>query len=150
MHSMCRFSAHAPEILNAQVRNKVFCTVYYRESVGLSIIRCNLSQKLVVRYPCRCRKVQFVADALPYLFGNIHRQRYVELVLGYVKKGLVERKRFDDVGILVKNGVHLRRNSFVFGKIGRYDNQFRAHLFSPCYRHCRMNAKPSGLITGRG
>lgn len=104
MHAVSSTWTYTPKLLYLQISNEVSSTVgmYHSETVRLAYIRSYLSQKLVIRHTCRSRELQFIAYPPAYLTGYIGSQGNATLVFGDIKKGLVNRQRLYNVGIVAK------------------------------------------------
>ena len=88
-----------------------------KQAVRLLPIGRDLCQELVRRYPSGSCEVQFLVDLLTDHLRDPRRRGQFHLVLGHVEIRLVERQRFDQVGMPLKDFAHSPRYRFVTDEI---------------------------------
>lgn len=120
-HALGRDTPHSPKRLDGQLVDEVDGTrgVNGAKAIGLAVVGGNFGQELIVRNACRSREMQFVADALLDVASDVGGQRNAPLVVRDIEECLVERERFDKVGVIGKDSVHLLRDGFVGRETGR-------------------------------
>ncbi len=123
--------ADAPKLLDVERFDEIegFVGVDDAETIGFAIVGCHFGEEFVVRYTSRGNEVEFGADALFDFAGNIDSEFYARLVVSHVEKRLVERDRFDKVGVGVENLVDLGRDLFVDLHATRHEDEVGAELF---------------------
>ena len=128
VHGLCGFRAHAPNLLNAQLVDKLLCTVgvYGRKPVGFPPVGGNLGQQFVVGNTCRGSQLEPFVDLLLDFAGNVNGQFYAGLVFRDIQKSFVERYGFNKVGIFVEDFMHLPRYLLILLIIPVNDNQVLA------------------------
>ena len=89
------------------------CRMYGAEAVWLAVVRCYFGKKLIVGDTGRSDQIQLFPDFSLDSFGYIDSKRDVLLVLRYVQKGFVQRKRFDDIRIFMEYLMYLPGYGFV-------------------------------------
>ena len=151
VHPLRRLWPDAPKLLYRKSSHEVqgLIGVNGAKAVGLPHVGSYLGQKLVVRHAGRSRELQLIANAPLDFEGYIHRHVHAPFVDRDIKKSLINGKRFDEVGIIVEDGMYLPRHLFIFPIIPIHHDKLRT---APLGRHHglgRMHAKSPGLITGR-
>ena len=80
------------------------------ETIGLAIVGCYLGKKLAIADACRggetCNGLNLSFDFL----RDIYSEFYAFLVVCDIEESLVDRDRFDEVGILLKDVMYLMGN----------------------------------------
>ena len=93
VHSFGRFRSHTPELSDGQ-------SVYEAERLGLgnrekpigfAIIRCNFSQKLVIRNTRRSCQLGPLSDFSLDFYGQLFSPFDSTFIIGDIEKGLVDR-----------------------------------------------------------
>lgn len=122
--------ADAPELLDVERFDEIegFVGMDDAESVGLAIVGCHFGEEFVVRDTSRGNEVEFGADALFDFAGNIDSEFDARLVVGDVEKRLIERDRFDKVGVGVEDFVDLGRDLFVDIHATRHEDEVGAEF----------------------
>ena len=98
------------------------------ETIGFAIVGSHFGEEFVVRDSGRGNEVEFGADALFDFAGNVDGEFDARLVVGDVEKRLIERDRFDKVGVGVENFVDLGRDLFVDLHTTRYEDEVGAEF----------------------
>ncbi len=96
------------------------------QAIGLLPIGCDLRQEFVGRHASGSREIQLFAYLLTNHLRDARRCWKLHLVLGHVEIGFIERQRFDEVRMPLKNCSHSRRSGFVTHEIRRNEDRFRA------------------------
>ena len=107
--------ADAPKLFDVERFDEIegFVGMDDAETIGFAIVGCYFGEEFVVRYTSRGNEVEFGANALFDFAGNIDGEFDAGLVVGDVEKRLIERDRFDKVGVGVEDFVDLGRDLFV-------------------------------------
>ena len=124
MHSLCRDRSYSPKGFNRQTGDELECLFRMNgtQPVRFTIIRSYFGKKLIIRNPGRCNEIQLVANLLLYFLRYIHSQRNTLLVLRHIQESLIQRKRFNDIGIFMKDFMYLSGNGLIDIHSARYEN----------------------------
>ena len=160
VHVLRRLLSYAPQLLHLQVVDELDgpLRMHGAEAVGFAEVAGHLGQKLAVAHPGRCRESCHLLDSLLYLAGHIHCHVHPPLVVGHVEVCLVKTQRLDDVGILMKDSVHLTRHLLVAAEmrlhhhqtwtetVGHGDGQRRVHPILARHIVGRGNDTPGPVV----
>ena len=116
------------------------------KSVGFAIVRGNLGQHLVDRYPGRGRELRLGQNAAFDFAGHQCGRPFVR----HVEKSLVERQRFDEVGIVGKDLAYLHRHRLVHLVPRFHEDELGTEPSRLGRRECRVHPIGSRLVAGRG
>ncbi len=124
--------------------------MHHRQPIRLTEVTGNLCEQFVARHTGRCCEVKLVPDSLSNFFSDIHCQRNFLLIPCHVEKSLVERNRLHNVGIAVKDAMHLCRDFLIASEMWLSNHQIGAKTL--CLRHglSRVHAIFASLVTGGG
>ncbi len=142
--------ADTPELLDVERFDEIegFVGVDDAETIGLAIVRSDFGEEFVVRDTSRGNEVELGADALFDFASNVDGKFDARLVVGDVEKRLVERDRFDKVGVGVEDFVDLGRDLFVDLHATRHEDEVGAELFGFDRRHSRADTEAARLVAG--
>ncbi len=140
--------ADTPELLDVERFDEIegFVGVDDAETIGLAIVGGDFSEEFVVRDTSRGNEVEFGANALFDFAGNVDGEFDARFVVSHVEKRLVERDRFDKVGVGVENLVDLGRDLFVDLHATRHEDEVGAELFGFDRRHSRTDTEAASLV----
>ena len=97
----------------------------HRQPIRFAPVRGNLRQELTIAHTSRCRQPRRLTYALLNLTGYIHAKFYAPFILRHIEKGFIQRDRFNQVRIVMKDFMQLCRHLFVALEVWLYDNQLR-------------------------
>ena len=142
--------ADTPELFDVERFDEIegFVGVDDTEAIGFALVGSHFCEEFVVRYTSRGNEVEFGADALFDFAGNIDSEFDARFVVGDVEKRLIERDRFDKVGVGVEDFVDLGRDLFVDLHSTRHEDEVGAELFGFYGRHSRTDAETASLVAG--
>jgi hypothetical protein len=119
-------------------------------AVGLALVRGQLSQELVVADARRGGQARVLQDPGANLAGGVGGGGQAPAIGGDVEIGLVQRQRFDQVGVVSEDRVDLPRDGLVDLEPRRHEDQLRALAKGGGRGHGRAHAKLPGLVAGGG
>ena len=121
----------------------------HEQAIGLAPVRGDLREELVRRDAGRRGEFGFLADLRADRLRGGGRARQAGEGLGDVEVGLVERQRFDQVGVAREDLAHLLRHRLVAHEIRRHEHRLRAQALGADRRHRRAHAELARLVTRR-
>ena len=77
------------------------------KAVRLTVIGGDFSQEFIVGNTGGGDQMQFLPYPLLDFFGNVDRQGNLLFIFRHIEEGFIQRKRFDDIRILMENLVDL-------------------------------------------
>lgn len=142
--------ADTPELLDVERFDEIegFVGMDDAETIGFAIVGCHFGEEFVVRYTSRGNEVEFGANALFDFAGNIDSEFDARFVVGDVEKRLIERDRFDKVGVGVEDFVDLGRDLFIDLHSTRHEDEVRAEFLRLDRRHSRTDTEATSLVAG--
>ena len=140
--------ADAPKLLDVERFDEIegFVGMNDAETIGFAIVGGDFGEEFVVRYSGRGNEVEFGADALFDFSGNVDGEFDARLVVGDVEKSLVERDRFDKVGVGVEDFVDLGRDLFVDLHSTRHEDEVGAEALRLDRRHSRTDTEAARFV----
>lgn len=152
MHFGCRDRSHTPEALDRHAGYEIGGVLRrnYAQTVGLAVIGCDFGEKFIVGNTGRSYEAELGAYLLFYFAGDVDGESVAGEIVGHIEESLVERYRFDDVGIPVENSVDLGRNGFIDVEAAVDENQAGTHVPSFRRGHGRTDTVSAGFVARRG
>ena len=146
--SLCGDFADTPDFLHRQPSKEIVALRrgYHVLTVGLVPVGSNLGDKLVRRDAGGYGNADSCSDALSNFLCDQGRAATAAWAGGNIKKGLIERQRFDQIGVVGKNFMHLPRGLAIHRHAPRNQNQLRAAFNRGRTRHRRMNPELACLV----
>ena len=146
-----RHLAHAGDAADRQRGQEGFDLVRadHAQAVRLVPVRGDLGQELVRRHPGRGGQRGDLADLRPNRLGHRGGAGQAGLRRGHVQVGLVQRQRFDQVGMFEHDLAHLARDGLVAAEVRRHEHRLRTQALGAQGRHRRAHAELARLVGGR-
>src|SRR5580704_5654805 len=97
------------ELRHRSRRYESFCVVGHDRdlTVWFAIVRCEFGEELVAGNSGRGCEPDFLVDARPDFLCSLPRGRDAFEIVGYVQVSFIERERFDQRGVALKDRMNL-------------------------------------------
>ncbi|MNC36573.1 hypothetical protein D3C75_851010 [compost metagenome] len=122
----------------------------HEQAIGLAPVAGDLGEELVRRHPGRHGDVQLRAHPLADVLGDARGAAGKVRGVGHVQIGFVQRQRFDQLGVVLQDGVDLLRGRLVRLETWAHDQQLRAQCQCRARGHRRVHAEGTRLVVAGG
>ena len=124
-----------------------FVRLDHEQAVGLAPVGGDLGEEFRGRDAGRRSEIGFLANLRADRFGDRGGRIERGLRFGDVEIGLVERERFDEVGVAQHDLAHGLRDGLVAREVGRHEHGIGTQAFGARGRHRRAHAEHARLVT---
>jgi len=118
------------------------------EAIGFAPVRGDFGEEFVGGDSSRGREIELVEDLLADGARDSGGSGQAGFVSSDVEVGFVERERFDEVSVAVKDFADAAGDGAVTGKVGRNENSLGAKALSADGGHGGADAEGAGLVGG--
>ncbi|MCY1436912.1 hypothetical protein D9M71_530520 [compost metagenome] len=140
------------QFADRQCGNKVFYLIRcnHKQAIGFSPVTGDLGQELVRRHTGRDSDMQGTGNASADILGDARGTARIPLAVAHIQVGLVQRQRFDQLGVVAEDRVDFPRGLTVGLEARLDDQQVGTQLQRMPRRHGRAHTVGTRFIVAGG